>query len=235
MKQWMLVSIVAVLFATQNAQGSMYTGSLSTASSEILGVGAWISPGPTTMAWTVQDNSDGSWNYSYTLTVVSQEISHLILETSESFFDSDPYTSTPDDLFNLTVGQGSVGDIEIKNHLGLSPGNPNMPDDVYGIKFDDTAGLVLQVSFDSVRSPVWGDFYAKDGGSPTLQAWNAGLTKPDSDPLALPSDGSLDNHILVPDTFKQTVIPEPGTLLIWSVLGALGTAFGWWRRRRKAA
>jgi len=30
------------------------------------------------------------------------------------------------------------------------------------------------------------------------------------------------------------VIPEPSTLIIWSVLGAIGTGLGWWRRRKAA-
>ncbi len=30
-----------------------------------------------------------------------------------------------------------------------------------------------------------------------------------------------------------TPIPEPSTLVIWSLLGALGITVGWWRRRRK--
>lgn len=29
-------------------------------------------------------------------------------------------------------------------------------------------------------------------------------------------------------------IPEPSTLIIWSLLGALGTGVGWWRKRRGA-
>jgi len=32
-----------------------------------------------------------------------------------------------------------------------------------------------------------------------------------------------------------TPIPEPSTLIIWSLLGALGMAAGWWRRRKRAA
>ena len=30
------------------------------------------------------------------------------------------------------------------------------------------------------------------------------------------------------------VIPEPSTLIIWSLLGGLGTGVGWWRRRKAA-
>lgn len=31
------------------------------------------------------------------------------------------------------------------------------------------------------------------------------------------------------------MVPEPGTLAIWSVLGAGGLGVGWWRRRRRRA
>ncbi len=34
--------------------------------------------------------------------------------------------------------------------------------------------------------------------------------------------------------FLLTVIPEPSTLIIWSLLGALALTVGWWRRRRAA-
>jgi MYXO-CTERM domain-containing protein len=34
---------------------------------------------------------------------------------------------------------------------------------------------------------------------------------------------------------RASVVPEPSTLIIWSLLGALGIAVGWWRRRRRAA
>jgi hypothetical protein len=50
--------------------------------------------------------------------------------------------------------------------------------------------------------PVWGDFYAKSGnaGSGFVAIWNAGFTASDIDPTAGPANGSLDYHILVPDS-----------------------------------
>ena len=34
---------------------------------------------------------------------------------------------------------------------------------------------------------------------------------------------------------SPTVVPEPSTFAIWSLLGTLGITVGWWRRRRSAA
>ena len=50
-----------------------------------------------------------------------------------------------------------------------------------------------------------------------------------------------DSGTLVPPSaemlrpFQQpTIIPEPGTLLVWSLLAGLGVGSGWWRRKRVA-
>jgi hypothetical protein len=68
---------------------------------------------------------------------------------------------------------------------------------------DWTATLV------TARAPVWGDFYIKDGktGGIDNSAWNTGFL--DADPLDLPADRSINNHVLVPDTYT-TPVPEPG-------------------------
>jgi len=34
---------------------------------------------------------------------------------------------------------------------------------------------------------------------------------------------------------EYSPIPEPASVIVWSLLGALGIAVGWWTRRRKAA
>ena len=73
---------------------------------------------------------------------------------------------------------------------------------------EDYAGLNIGQSFAGIAPGQWGD----------------GVQSP-----------SGDDHIvgyLV--EFETSAIPEPSTLIIWSLLGVLGVTVGWWRRRRAA-
>ncbi len=226
----MIVAVVLSLIAliAAPATGTVYTGSLSSGAGELQGSGVWVQDDgsqnwtPAMLSWTVHSNPNNTWHYSYTLSVTAGGVSHLILETSDSFDDSD--------LLNAVALSGSFGSTEIKTHTTGS-GNPLMPSDIYGIKFDDATGTTLTIEFDSPRVPVWGDFYAKDGtvGGVQNAVWNGngilGFTNPDSDPIAPPADGSVDLHVLVPDTVE---IPEPGTLAV--LLGGAGLMM--LRRRR---
>jgi len=67
-------------------------------------------------------------------------------------------------------------------------------------------------------------FYAKDGKNDgaLIYLYNSGFSAPD--PIAGPDNGTIDNHLLVPDT-----VPAPGAV----VLGSLGLAFAGWLRRRR--
>ena len=191
-----VVYLILVIFAAQSMATISYNGSLSSSDGGLMGVGAWTDPGVSEIFWEVTQNEDLSWHYEYVLSVpdTESEISHFILEVSPTF--------TANDIFNEN---GAFNQIEIKNHLETSPGSPELPQDIYGIKFDDTYGNLLSIDFDSTRAPVWGDFYAKGGRNISQQVWNTGLTFVDPDDL--PGNGSINNHILVPDS-----IPEPASL-----------------------
>lgn len=208
----------ALLALVLPATAFAYTGSLLSTSGGILGTGAWITPGPTYLDWTVTQNSDSSWHYSYTFGHPAGATSHFILEVSESF--------TRDDIFNMG---GDFSGIEIKEHATGDQPNPGMPESIYGIKFDDASGNITNIYFDSFRVPVWQDFYAKSGvagGAGINAAWNAGFLA--DNPTAPADDGSVGFHILAPDTY--TTVPEPSTLLLLGS-GLLGSVAIFRRRR----
>lgn len=178
----------------------------------ILGTGIWIDPGVSHLHWDVTQGIGGIWDYSYTFTVPRGEISHLILEVSPNFSESD-----------ISSISGTFEDIEIKTYSPADPGNsnPNLPGPIYGIKFDEVETTTGTFTIQTLRNPVWGDFYARNGTAGNDQgvfntAWNAGfLTADPSDP---PSDGSIGFHLLVPDT--NAPIPDASTLLL-TCTGAL--------------
>lgn len=174
---------------------------------------------PLTFSWNVYQNDDYSWHYQYTFnsTGLTGELSHLVIETSLNF------TST--DIFNILNSNYSIEEGG-PNWYTNANGNPNIPEDLFGIKFEfeEDIGSLVTIDFDSTRSPVWGDFYAKNGKEGG-EAWNAGFTDNDSDPSDPPGNGSIGYHILVPDTLTlppdkpqpPDVIPAPSAVLLGGI------------------
>jgi hypothetical protein len=170
-----------------------------------------------TMTWTVDNDAPRTgfpWRYTYTLSIVNATmgsgLSHVIIETS----------TVPEFQMSDLVGfssnvSGVVSTLDTWEEQGSS--NPNLPAPIYGIKFDTPGSPTdLTLTFWSDRAPVWGDFYAKDGGNPTNSVWNKGLTNPDSDPAGLPANGSVNFSILRPDSYTSgggpSQVPEPLTM-----------------------
>jgi hypothetical protein len=225
MKKSVFAAILMLCVLSVHSFGAVsYTGSLQVADGELDGTGFWVNDNgqtdpqwfPAYLSWTVAENGDGTWNYTYNLDVFRADVSHFILEASPSF-----------GLGNLS--NSSFGVPEIMTHSGdgtETQPNPFLVGDIYGPKFDigvegdpEPEYTSIAVSFDSDRAPIWGDFYAKCGktGGPVLGTqntlWNQGLLI--DDPLDPAGNGSVLNHVLVPDT-----IPEPATLALLG-LGSL--------------
>jgi len=211
-------SLVILLCATAATALAtpIYTGELLWDQTESqLHAGADWANTATKIAWTVEKLGPGLWSYTYELTVYHKDISHLIIETSDSINTLADVTSSVD----LQQYDGNSYKFDVYSSTAQGNSNPNMPDAMYGVKFD-LAGesTTITISFQrSNRDPVWGDFYAKDGKTDGVDnyVYNAGFTANDQDPdpdVYGPDSLLVTDHILVPDT--TFVEPEPATLAL---------------------
>ncbi len=206
--------LVMLLASTLTGYSTTYTGSLTVISGGLTATEPWSD---VELYWVVTDvGYSGNWNYDYRILISKKAISHVIIETSPSFL-----------LENIldVACPSDYESIEVSDFDGSSQGksNPGIPGEIYGIKFDlegDTLGL--NINFTTDRAPVWGDIYAKSGKHEGnfVYMYNEGFAR--LDPLQVASSGSVDNHVLVPDT-----IPETSSVL----LGCIGTLMLLRRRR----
>jgi hypothetical protein len=182
--------------------------------SGVTAAGEWATSG-FNVRWAIDPAPGGLLRYQYWFTNdagapltanVKAGLSHWIFEVSPDFGTA---VFIPD-------GWGYEGPKDWTE----ATGNPGMPAaGVFGIKPSIDGGYY---SFLTNRKPIWGDFYAKDGGG--VYAYNTGFG---TEPAA---GGPFTNWIAVPDTDTFTRIPEPGTL---GLVGGGLLGMGWLVRRRR--
>lgn len=168
MKRTTWGAVLAALLCVGPAQAvpmavppALYVGDCTVAEGCLVATPTWSTQNATVgYAVTAPAVSGGAWHYSYTFAAgdggaLAKEISHLLLEVSPNITDASVATLfsnfSPAPHADLVEDWGDEG--------GSSPG---IPSTLYGLKWEVGAGTFTW-SFDSLRSPVWGDFYSKDG------------------------------------------------------------------------
>jgi len=199
------------------------------------------------LSWNIQKVGA---NYLYSYALDDEEVSsriepgplHFILEVSHAMNGNNVDQFIWDTHYYYTVGSGPLTEADMAfegPHWwyadALTPGNtnsngnggdPNLPANIYGIKFffgDPEEQDFHYFSFMSTQPPVWGDFYTKDGkqGGVVCTAWNSGI--------GVEGEGPRDftGWIPTPDN-----IPEPSSLLLL-VLGSSAVLGSKLRSRKK--
>jgi hypothetical protein len=207
---------------------------------EIVGAGGWsggVGNNGFQISWDITGPDAGWWTYSYTISGVGDNVpltkalSHFILEVTNPVGGiDDPLEWDWDSPFAPS-----------EEHTTYDPNssNPGLPGPIYGVKWDtppddddddDDDWTIFAVTFRSVREPVWGDFYAKDGkdrkdGGDETYAYNSGFGVD-------PAPGATDYTAWIARPNGSDSVPEPSSLVVWGFgfLACLAAA-GFKRRR----
>ncbi|KPK02374.1 MAG: hypothetical protein AMK71_02375 [Nitrospira bacterium SG8_35_4] len=178
--------------------------------------GYW--PSVFTIQWHItQDLSTSLWTYEYTLSAPRKDISHFILEITggDGFgdileprvqFGSGEWQSMP--VIGPRIWDGSNG-----------KGTPGWPEgtSMYGIKFD-SGDSTVSYAFETMRDPVWGNFYAKSGrhNEQWVYVFNNALAMENFD-----SNDKLDFIVRPDGGGNPPVVPEPASSLLFLTGGAV--------------
>lgn len=218
--------LVAVIFCLSSvADASLVWGSAATelqgsrssaAGGGVTAMDGWRD-GNLTLSWDIsRDALSGLWTYTYTLATKQKDPSHFILETTQS-----------DSAFSIL--DGSSANILGPKTWSVSGSNPEMPNEIFGIKFD-FGGSPVTYTLVTDRAPVYGVFYTKDGksGGEWAVAWSNALNYAD---YRTRLDLTSQDFIVRPDGEAQpSAVPLPAAF--WPFASGIAGLVA--LRRRKA-
>ncbi|AJY71067.1 hypothetical protein RW64_16570 [Geobacter sulfurreducens] len=194
-----------LLALTSNAHAALITAGSITASAGggLYATDGWAD-GSTVLSWTI-DRTGSTYTYDYIFTVPKKEISHVILQVSESFTAA-----------NLLPGTTAGWALDYYSATAQGSSNPGMPASIKGLKWN-TAGISTAWRIVTDRAPTDGNFYAKDGKDKSIDVYaysgtSIGFTSTVPVPDTLSGQGSGENPVPLP----------PALLLMGSGLAALG-------------
>lgn len=252
MRRLLLLLLIAVLCA---APAAVYAETITwvpettitgTAAdmSNIVTSGQWAQSGVSMNYSVVLDTTTNMFLYTYDFHVLgdTKAISHLVIEVSH------------DDTATLDVNEGFVVEGLDWANTNLTqfksptvgwwdpsdPSNPDMLASIYGVKFDVADDLTLTeavIQFWSDRVPMEGDFYAKDGYTNKLAAWNTAQDSSIGPLLDVEWEQGVatvtGGKIPVPNshTFGPPPAPEPSCAMALAGMALVGLCLGLRRRR----
>ena len=216
----MIAVLLSLSFMPQASWADLYSGSLNAgADGGLVGTEPW-NAASTVLSWgiTYEQQADNKWiyTYKYTFSVPEKDISHVIIQVSDSFTKENVLEGTTEywalGTYSSTDGNSNPG--MLGSYLGLKWNT----EEVLGKDAKATNFTWIIVTN---RAPMLGSFYAKDGQAGGQSGgWVYAFAT---------------GNVPVPDTATTAPLPPSALLLGSGIIGLLGVKAGLFRVRGRVS